>query len=134
MVLSHGEQGVDFVDEDHGRLRLRPSCHAHRLELRHAEQRSHHLLALAHLHSHSAPCRTHLLVRDEALMLKKVQWHVLAMALPSSVLPVPGGPNSSRPTRDGCGLRPPFGTVRRPVNRSGRCIGHMIASMMHFLA
>lgn len=28
----------------------------------------------------------------------------------------------------------PFGTVRSPVKRSGRCIGQMIASMMHFFA
>ena len=28
----------------------------------------------------------------------------------------------------------PFGTVRSPVKRSGRCIGQIIASMMHFFA
>ena len=75
-----------------------------------------------------------MLVSDDALMLKKVQWHVFAIALPSSVLPVPGGPNSSRPSPHAHAARPPFGTVRRPVNRSGRCMGQMIASMMHFFA
>lgn len=44
-----------------------------------------------------SPCPIHLLVREEALMLKKVAWMLLAMALPMSVLPVPGGPNRSRP-------------------------------------
>ena len=75
-----------------------------------------------------------MLVSDDALMLKKVQWHVFAIALPSSVLPVPGGPNSSRPSPHARAACPPFGTVRRPVNRSGRCMGQMIASMMHFFA
>ena len=71
-----------------------------------------------------SPSPTHLLVSEEALMLKKVQWHMLAIALPSRVFPVPGGPKSSSPR----------GTLRRPVKRSGRCMGQMITSMMHFFA
>jgi hypothetical protein len=44
-----------------------------------------------------SPSPIHLLVSELALMLKKVAWMLLAMALPISVLPVPGGPKSSRP-------------------------------------
>lgn len=44
-----------------------------------------------------SPCPIHLLVSEEALMLKKVAWMLLAMALPIRVLPVPGGPNKSSP-------------------------------------
>ena len=44
-----------------------------------------------------SPCPIHLLVREEALMLKKVALMLLAMALPIRVLPVPGGPNRSSP-------------------------------------
>ena len=44
-----------------------------------------------------SPSPIHLLVSEEAEMLKKVALMLLAMALPISVLPVPGGPNSSRP-------------------------------------
>ena len=51
---------------------------------------------------------THLEVSDEALMLKKVAFTVLAIHLPMSVFPVPGGPNR----------RIPFGGPRRPVKRS----------------
>lgn len=40
---------------------------------------------------------TYLLVREEAKMLKKVACTLLATALPSLVLPVSGGPNSSMP-------------------------------------
>ena len=40
---------------------------------------------------------TYLLVREEAEILKKVAFTLLATALPSMVLPVPGGPNSSMP-------------------------------------
>ena len=43
---------------------------------------------------------THLLVREEALILKNVQLHMFAIALPRSVLPVPGGPNKRRPGCD----------------------------------
>ena len=42
-------------------------------------------------------CPIHLLVREDALMLKKVALMLLAMALPIRVLPVPGGPNRSSP-------------------------------------
>lgn len=51
---------------------------------------------------------THLEVSDEALMLKKVACTVLAMHLPMSVFPVPGGPNR----------RIPFGGPLSPVKRS----------------
>ena len=44
-----------------------------------------------------SPSPIHLLVREEAEMLKKVALMLLAMALPIRVLPVPGGPNSSNP-------------------------------------
>ena len=44
-----------------------------------------------------SPSPIHLLVREEAEMLKKVALMLLAIALPISVLPVPGGPNSSSP-------------------------------------
>ena len=44
-----------------------------------------------------SPCPIHLLVSEDALMLKKVAWILLAMALPIRVLPVPGGPNRSSP-------------------------------------
>ena len=44
-----------------------------------------------------SPSPIHLEVRDPALMLKKVALMLLAMALPIRVLPVPGGPKSSRP-------------------------------------
>lgn len=44
-----------------------------------------------------SPCPIHLLVSEDALMLKKVAWTLLAMALPIRVLPVPGGPNRSSP-------------------------------------
>ena len=40
---------------------------------------------------------TNLLVKEEAEMLKNVACTLLATALPSIVLPVPGGPNSSMP-------------------------------------
>lgn len=44
-----------------------------------------------------SPWPIHLLVREDALMLKKVAWMLPAMALPISVLPVPGGPNNNNP-------------------------------------
>lgn len=43
--------------------------------------------------------RTHLLVSELAEMLKNVAPDWFAIALPINVLPVPGGPNSRRPTR-----------------------------------
>ena len=51
----------------------------------------------------------HLLVRDDALMLKKVALMLLAMALPMRVLPVPGGPKRSRP----------LGGARAPCRHTG---------------
>ena len=44
-----------------------------------------------------SPSPIHLLVREEADIEKKVARMLAAMALPISVLPVPGGPNSSSP-------------------------------------
>jgi hypothetical protein len=44
-----------------------------------------------------SPSPIHLLVRLLALMEKKAALMLEATALPMSVLPVPGGPNSSRP-------------------------------------
>ena len=60
-----------------------------------------------------SPSPIHLLMSDEALMLKKVAPLWCAMALPMRVLPVPGGPNSSKPR----------GSARRPWKRSGLLIG-----------
>jgi hypothetical protein len=39
---------------------------------------------------------------EEAEMLKNVVRHCVATAFASSVLPVPGGPNSSRPFHGDC--------------------------------
>lgn len=71
-----------------------------------------------------SPSPIHLLVSDDALMLKNVHPPMCAIAFPSSVFPVPGGPNSSSPR----------GAARSPVNRSGRCIGHTTASSTHCFA
>lgn len=67
---------------------------------------------------------THLLVIEEALMLKNVAWASLAIARPIIVFPVPGGPNN----------RIPLGGARRPVKISGLSIGHTIISWIIFLA
>ena len=64
----------------------------------------------------ASPC--HLEVRVEAEMLKKVASASDASAFASSVLPLPGGPYSSRP-RAG---------ARRPWNRSARCAGRITIS------
>lgn len=61
---------------------------------------------------------THLLVKELALMLKKVADASLAIALPIIVLPVPGGPNN----------KIPLGGALNPVNKSGRSIGQTIIS------
>jgi hypothetical protein len=66
----------------------------------------------------------HLLVRLLALTLKNVARMLHAMALPMSVLPVPGGPNSSSP----------LGGARAPVNSDGFCIGHTTSSCTSALA
>ena len=44
-----------------------------------------------------SPSPIHLDVREDAEMEKKVALMLAAMALPSSVFPVPGGPKSSNP-------------------------------------
>mmetsp|Transcript_9902 Transcript_9902/g.19979 ORF Transcript_9902/g.19979 Transcript_9902/m.19979 type:complete len:388 (+) Transcript_9902:142-1305(+) len=61
---------------------------------------------------------THLEVRVEALMAKKVQVDSVATALASIVLPLPGGPYRSRP-RVG---------ARKPLKRSGRVAGRITIS------
>ena len=61
---------------------------------------------------------THFEVRDDALILKNVLLHSVAIALAIIVLPVPGGPNINIPR---CGLR-------IPVKRSGRIVGTTIIS------
>lgn len=67
---------------------------------------------------------THLLVRELALILKKVADAELAIALPIIVFPVPGGPNNNIPR----------GGALKPVNKSGRNIGHTIISFISFFA
>lgn len=67
---------------------------------------------------------THLLVRELALMLKKVADASLAIAFPIIVFPVPGGPNR----------RMALGGARRPVKISGLSMGQTIISWMIFLA
>ncbi len=47
-----------------------------------------------------SPSPTHFDVREEAEMLKNVEFDSLAIALPIIVLPVPGGPKSKRPFGD----------------------------------
>jgi len=71
-----------------------------------------------------SPCPTHLLVSEDAEMLKKVAFASLAIAFPMSVFPVPGGPNSRRP----------FGGALRPVKISGFNIGQTMISLIAFLA
>ena len=61
---------------------------------------------------------THLLVRELALMLKKVAEASLAMALPINVFPVPGGPKR----------RMALGGDLRPVKISGLSMGQTIIS------
>ena len=43
------------------------------------------------------PSPTHLEVREDALIAKKVDFDWLAIHLPIIVFPVPGGPNNSKP-------------------------------------
>jgi len=71
-----------------------------------------------------SPSPIHLEVRELAEILKNVAYASLAIAFPIIVLPVPGGPNSSRP----------FGGARIPLKISGRSKGHIIASVTAFLA
>lgn len=58
-------------------------------------------------------------MRDDAEMEKKVAPDSVAIALPISVFPVPGGPKRSSPLEG----------WRRPVKRSGRWIGQTTASI-----
>mmetsp|Transcript_17107 Transcript_17107/g.40805 ORF Transcript_17107/g.40805 Transcript_17107/m.40805 type:complete len:219 (+) Transcript_17107:841-1497(+) len=65
-----------------------------------------------------SPTPCHLEVRDDAEMEKKVHDASVATAFASIVLPVPGGPNNSRPR----------GGARMPVKISGRVAGRMTIS------
>lgn len=60
----------------------------------------------------------------DAEILINVALDYAAIALPSSVLPVPGGPNNMIP----------LGGALMPVNISGRNIGQIIISFIVFLA
>mmetsp|Transcript_2080 Transcript_2080/g.8055 ORF Transcript_2080/g.8055 Transcript_2080/m.8055 type:complete len:237 (-) Transcript_2080:2073-2783(-) len=71
-----------------------------------------------------SPSPIHLLVNDDAEMEKNVALHCEATALPISVLPVPGGPNSNKPR----------GTLRAPRNSSGFNKGHTASSCTAALA
>ena len=65
-----------------------------------------------------SPSPTHLDMRVEADMAKKVAPDCAATALAIMVFPVPGGPNMSTP----------LGGARRPRHRSGRRLGRTTAS------
>ncbi len=65
-----------------------------------------------------------MLVSELALMLKKVAFAELAIALPIIVFPVPGGPNR----------RIPRGGALIPVKMSGLSMGHTIISFINFFA
>mmetsp|Transcript_35284 Transcript_35284/g.99464 ORF Transcript_35284/g.99464 Transcript_35284/m.99464 type:complete len:201 (-) Transcript_35284:180-782(-) len=65
-----------------------------------------------------SPSPIHLDVREEALTLKNVASILDAIALPSSVFPVPGGPKSKRP----------LGGVRAPEKTTGLRKGHTTIS------
>jgi hypothetical protein len=65
-----------------------------------------------------SPSPIHLEVREEALILKNVEWDWDAMHFPIRVFPVPGGPNSKMP----------FGGRRKPVKISGLNNGHTTTS------
>ncbi|EAT48673.1 AAEL000367-PA [Aedes aegypti] len=71
-----------------------------------------------------SPSPTYLLVKVAADMLKKVAEHSVATALASSVLPLPGGPKSSKP----------LAGVRKPVKSSGRTDGSITISWSACLA
>ena len=57
--------------------------------------------------------RTHLLVKDDAEMAKKVAPDCVATALPIIVLPVPGGPKRSKPTTL---IKSPFDDCKAPTS------------------
>mmetsp|Transcript_39086 Transcript_39086/g.92566 ORF Transcript_39086/g.92566 Transcript_39086/m.92566 type:complete len:388 (-) Transcript_39086:782-1945(-) len=65
-----------------------------------------------------SPWPIHLEVKDEAEILKKVAFMLLAIALPISVFPVPGGPKSNNP----------LGGARAPLNMCGFIMGHTTIS------
>ena len=71
-----------------------------------------------------SPSPTHFEVRVEAEIDKNVALDYAAIAFPSRVLPVPGGPNN----------RIPLGGARIPVNISGLNIGQIIISFIVFFA
>ena len=58
------------------------------------EQLKNKLLAKNNL---DLPSPTHLEVKEDALIAKKVDFDWLAIHLPIIVFPVPGGPNNSKP-------------------------------------
>jgi hypothetical protein len=63
-------------------------------------------------------------VRVDAEIDKKVAFDCAAIAFPSNVFPVPGGPNNIIP----------LGGARIPVNISGQSIGQIIISFIVFFA
>ncbi len=71
-----------------------------------------------------SPSPTHLLVSVEAEIDRNVDLDCAAIALPSKVLPVPGGPKNITP----------LGGALIPVKISGLSIGQIIISWMIFLA
>ena len=71
-----------------------------------------------------SPSPTHFEVSVDADMLKKVDLDWAAMAFPSRVLPVPGGPKNITPR----------GGALIPLKMSGLSIGQMMISWMVFFA
>jgi hypothetical protein len=71
-----------------------------------------------------SPSPTHLEVSVDAEILKNVDFDYAAIAFPSKVLPVPGGPKNSTPR----------GGARIPVKMSGLSIGQIIISWIVFFA
>jgi hypothetical protein len=71
-----------------------------------------------------SPSPTHFEVKVEAEILKNVAFDWAAIALPSRVFPVPGGPKSMIP----------LGGALMPVKISGLSIGQMMISFIVFLA
>ena len=71
-----------------------------------------------------SPSPTHLEVIVEAEILRKVDFDCAAIALPSRVLPVPGGPKNIMPR----------GGALIPLKISGRSMGQMMISLMVFFA
>jgi len=81
---------------------------------------------------------THLDVKEDALMLKKVAFDSQAIAFASNVLPFPGGPNKSKPEKSKprseytCynhgGLLSPFAGDLSPWKISGRKLGRITIS------